>query len=260
MIPKFICQQCGECCGHIRGMISQEDREFLKEYAYGKMPLVQLQPVEKISFPLWDWEAKRFKEWQKSVNIEGKIKESRVVLDLNSNKAIIITYFMDSDACPFLSDKKCLIYNKKRAYICRLFPFNKSPFLKIGEKAGKENMFGSCPSLDKIYDKIPQNFNEMVKFLNESFPDEFLNAVQNDIITEWINKTIVDLIKTKKIRAAMNYPYEFLLKRINNSKKIDLTDFLVESNIYSKNEMDNLIERFDDNIDAKEKINQFLDR
>ena len=256
MATTFKCIQCGQCCSHIRGMISSEDKEFLKEYAYGKMPLVQMQPVEKISFPLWDWEAKRFKEWQGEV--DARIKKSRVVFDLNTDKTIVVTYFIDSDKCTFLDGKKCLIYNKKRAYICRLFPFNKGPFLEVGEKAGKESMFGSCPALDKIYKEIPEDLNEMIKFLNKTLPDELLNVVQHDIVTEWVNKTIVELVKTKKIRAAMNYPYEFLMKRVENSEKIDLTDFLVEIGVYSREEMDKLIKRFDDNEDAKEKINQYL--
>ncbi len=256
MTLKFKCLQCGECCSHIRGMISQEDKGFLKEYAYGKMPLIQLQPVEKISFPLWDWEAKRFMEWQKDV--DGKIKESRAVFDLNTNKAIIVTYFMDSDACPFLRDKKCVLYDKKRAYICRLFPFNKGPFLETGESS-KEDFFGSCCGMEKIYDKLPENFTEMIRALNAAMPDELLNVVQHDIITEWVNRTIVDMVKTRKIRAAVNYPYELLLRRIGNAEKIDLTDFLVESGVYTKEEMDNKIKRFDNNEDAKDKINEFLE-
>ena len=249
---KFKCILCGQCCSHIRGMSSSEDKKFLKEYAYGKMPLVQVQPVEKISFPLWDWEAKRFMEWQGEV--DGKIKPSRVVFDLNSNKSVVAAYFMDSDACPFLANGKCLVYDKKRAYVCRLFPFNKGPFLETGEKAGKEGMFGKCSALDKIYNEIPEELNEMVRFLNETLPDELLNVVQNDFIAEWVNKTIIELIKEKKIRPAMNYPYEFLLKRINNSEKVDFTDFLVDIDAYTREEMDNLIKRFDDNKDAKEKI------
>ena len=239
-------------------MISSEDKDFLKEYAYGKMPLVQMQPVEKISFPLWGWEAKRFKEWQGKVDVDCKIKPSRVVFDLNSNKAVVAAYFMDSDTCPFLADKKCLIYDKKRAYVCRLFPFNKGPFLEAGDGFSRKGMFGSCSALDKIYNEIPEELNEMVEFLNEAMPEEFVNVVQNDIIAEWVNKTIVGLVKTKKIRPAMNYPYEFLLKRVNNSEKVDLTDFLVEINAYTREEMDNLIKRFDNNEDAKEKIKEFL--
>ena len=113
--PEFKCGQCGSCCSKIRGMMPREDKEFMKEMAYGKMPLVQLVPLGQMTFPLYDWEAKRFKEWQYEVKVDGKIKPSRAILDLNTNTAIIVTYFMDSDACPFLKDSKCSIYYTKRA-------------------------------------------------------------------------------------------------------------------------------------------------
>jgi len=82
--------------------------------------------------------------------------------------------------------------------------------------------------------------------------------VQNDIVVKWANKTIVDLMREKIIKPAMNYPYEFLLKRISNAEKIDFMDFLVEKKHLSPAEKESLINRFDNNIDAKEKINQFL--
>jgi len=254
---KFICQQCGNCCSHIRGRISREDEEFLKRYAYGKMPLVQLVPLKEMSFPLWDWEAKRFVEYEKEVKINAEIKPSRAILDLNTNKAIIVTYFMDSDSCLFLKNKKCLIYDKKRAYICRLFPFQKGPFLETGEKFDKENMFGSCPALKDILPEIPDDKKEMIKFLDMVFQDNsFLNVIQNDIITEFVNKLIVELLKNKTVRPAMNYPYKFLLKRIDKAEKINLTDFLIEKKIKTKEDINSLIERFDNNIDAIEKINE----
>ncbi len=254
----FKCRQCGTCCSHIRGMMPEEDKEFMKEMAYGKLPLVQMVPTEKMSFPLWDWEAKRFKKYQQEVNIDAKIKTSRAILDLNTNKAIIVTYFMDSDSCPFLRDKKCLIYYTKRACICRLFPFNRGPFLSIGDKPKKENMFGTCDAMKKLMPSIPENYDDMVKFFSKAFPDgSFENAVQFDCITEWVNRTIIDLMKRKLIRPAMNYPYGFFLKRFENSEKIDFTDFLEQSGyIGSKEE---LIKSFDENIGAKKKINDFLD-
>ncbi len=248
----FKCTLCGECCYHIRGMISEEDKKFLKEFAYGKLPLVQLAPIEKISFPLFDWEAKRFKEWEKELGIDAKIKPSRAILDLNTNKAIITTYFMDSDSCPFLKEKKCLIYDKKRAYICRLFPFNKGPFLKTKET---EIEFGTCPAMEEILANIPSDFNEKIKYLNKVLPYELLNIVQHDLITEWINKTIIELMKSKKIRPAMNYPYNFLLKRIKNADKIDFTDFLSQISFIEK---ERLLKRFDNNIGAKERLQEYL--
>ena len=259
--PQFKCNACGACCSHIRGIVPKEDREFLKEYVFGKMPVVQLVPVEQMTFPLWDWEAKRFLAWQHDVNVDANIRPLRAIMDLKSNKAIILTYFMDSetDACHFLKDNKCSIYHTKRAYVCRLFPFNRSPFMKINDKSN-EGLFGNCGAMEKIIPNIPGDFNEMVKFLNEAFPDgSFMNAVQNDIVVEWSNKIIVDLIKKKIIRPAMNYPYEFLMKRASNAEKIDFTDFLVESGYFASIEMEKLINRFDSNLDAEEKIKQYTD-
>jgi len=260
-IPKFQCNACGSCCSHIRGIIPKEDREFIKEHAFGKLPVVQLVPVEQMTFPLWDWEAKRFMGWQHEVNVDVKIKPLRAIMDLKSNKAIILTYFMDgeTDACPFLKNSKCSIYHTKRAYVCRLFPFNRSPFIQQEGMPLKENLFGECGAMEHILPQVPKDFNIRIKFLNEAFPDgSFINVVQNDIIIEWANRTIIDLIRKKIIKPAINYPYEFLTKRINNSEKIDFTDFLVEIKHFTKAEKEDLIYRFDNNLDAIEKISPFL--
>jgi hypothetical protein len=180
-------------------------------------------------------------------------------MDLHSNKAIIITYFMDgeTDACPFLKNNKCSIYHTKRAYVCRLFPFNRGPFINKDGMQLKENLFGNCGAMENIWPQIPDDFNNMIRFLNEAFPDgSFLNAVQNDIIIEWSNKTIIDLMRKNIIRPAMNYPYKFLLNRIDSAQKICFTDFLVEVGYLTSEEKEDLIKGFDDNLDAKEKINQ----
>ncbi|MBI3026663.1 YkgJ family cysteine cluster protein [Candidatus Woesearchaeota archaeon] len=256
--PKFQCNACGSCCSHIRGIVPKEDREFLKQYVFGKLPVVQLAPVEQMTFPLWDWEAKRFKEWQHEVNVDARIKPLRAIMDLKSNKAIILTYFMDglTDACPFLKNSKCSIYHTKRAYVCRLFPFNRSPFSI--SNPNRNNLFGECGAMEKILPNIPADFNNMVKFLNEAFPDgSFLNAVQNDIIIKWMNSAIVDLMRKKIIKPAINIPYDSILRRINNSEKIDFTDFLVEAGYLTEEEKKNLINRFDDNVEAKEKVNNY---
>lgn len=257
--PKFKCNACGACCSHIRGIVPKEDIDFLKGYAFGKLPVVQLVSFENMTFPLWDWEAKRFQEWQHEVNVDASIKPLRAIMDMNTNKAIILSYFMDSatDACPFLKNNKCSIYHTKRAYVCRLFPFNRSP-LSYG-KISKEAIFGECGAMQNILPKLPKDYNEMIKFLNEAFPDgSFLNAVQNELVVEWSNKAIVDLIRKRIIKPAFNQPYNFLLNRIINAKKIDFTDFLVDSNYLTKSEMENMIERFDNNQDAIDKVKHYM--
>ncbi|MBW2975655.1 YkgJ family cysteine cluster protein [Candidatus Woesearchaeota archaeon] len=259
MPPKFRCIRCGECCSHIRGIISDDEKEFIRKYAYGQLPLVQIFPIERMSFPLFDFEAKRFRGWQKEADVDAKIMPSRVVFDLNSNKSIIITYYMDYDSCPFLKDNRCLIYDKKRAFICRLFPFNKGPFLKTGEELRKEDMFGSCPSIKGILPELDdKNRKELVKKLYQSFGDNFLNIIEYDYLTEWVNRLIITLIKEERIKPAMNYPYKYLLRRIMSSEKIDLMDFLIEKGIKTPAEIENLINGFDNNIDAGEKLREFL--
>ncbi|MBI2138730.1 YkgJ family cysteine cluster protein [Candidatus Woesearchaeota archaeon] len=252
-IPIFQCSACGKCCSHIRGMISDEEKEFLRKFAFGQLPLVQVIPIEKMSFPLFDFEAKRFREWAKEVDVDPKIRPSRVILDLNTGKAIVVTYSMDYDSCPFLKEGRCSIYYTRRAFICRMFPFNRDPFLKTGEQFRKEGLFGSCCRMEPILPILDDTSKEtLVKQLYHSLSSEFLNVVQFDFMHEWVNKTIIEMMKTKKIRPAMHYPYEFLLKRIENSKKIDLMDFLVEAGAKAKTEVEGLLKRIDGNEDAKD--------
>lgn len=261
---KFRCSQCGKCCSRIRGNMSSSDLEFLEERAFGSLPVVQLNPIRKTSFPLYDWEAKRFREWQKDAKIDAKITPSKAILDLNSNRAIIVSYHMDYDSCPFLKEGKCSIYYTKRAYVCRMFPFNKGPFLDIGENRDnikKESLFGECGGMKNILPLIPDGNDEMIKFLIEAFPDgSFVNAVQNDIVIEWMNRTIVEMIKNRKIRPAINYPYDFLIKRIGNSEKIDFTDFLIEIGYLDRNKLEELIKRFDNNSDANDKLEKYFQK
>ena len=63
-------------------------------------------------------------------------------------------------------------------------------------------------------------------------------------------------MRKKMIRQAINYPYNLFLRRFNNSKKIDFTDFLVEIGYIDNKE--ELIKRFDENKDANKKINDLF--
>jgi len=141
----------------------------------------------------------------------------------------------------------------------QIIPFQQGPFIDQEGMHLKEELFGECGAMEHILPQLPDNFTQMIKFLNEAFPDgSFLNAVQNDIIINWVNKTIIDLMRKKIIKPAMNYPYKFLLNRIKNAEKIDFMDFLAEIGYLTEKEKQGLIKRFDDNTDAKEKISQFV--
>jgi Fe-S-cluster containining protein len=257
-IPKFKCSACGKCCSKIQGFISKEEEEFIRKYGYGKMPLMQVIPMEEMSFLLWDFEAKRFKEYEKEVEIDAKIRPSRGVFDLKSNRFIVFTYHMNSEACPFLLDEgKCAIYDNSRSFVCQFFPFKRSPLLKLEEES--DDLFGSCPNISIIISKLDySDKKKLVKELYDSFGENFLAALQNDIIMEWSNRLIIELMKNEMIKPAINHPYEFLKKRIDNSEKIDLMDFLVEIGYKNREEIDEMIERFENLEDAKEKVKEYI--
>lgn len=260
MFSKFRCCACGSCCSNIKGLISQEEKKFIEEYGYGKLPLIQLTPVDQITFPLWDFEAARFREYEKQFEVDAKIIPSRGVLDLKSDTFIIVTYQMSTEnACPFLNkDGKCRIYETQRAFICRLFPFNRTPFLNIGS-SNNANLFGKCDMLSNIANNLNYKDKEiLIKQLHEAFGKDFLSAVQHDYIIEWSNKIILSLIKKELIKPALNYPYHFLRKRIENSKKIDFTEFLQKVDYFTSNEVQQLVLRFESLEDAKLKIKPFV--
>ncbi|MFH2027793.1 MAG: YkgJ family cysteine cluster protein, partial [Nanoarchaeota archaeon] len=250
MTSKFICKACGQCCSNIRGLIGEKDKQFLKEFAYGRLPLVALKPVEELTFPLWDWEAKRFISQAEEKGIDHKIIPSRVMYDLNTNSTIVVTYAIDSASCTFLKDNKCQVY-ENRAFICRFFPFQHGPFLKMDEKITKESMFGSCPSITQILQEVDESSQGiLVKQLYDSFGDNFLAVVQADLATEWINSKIIYILQNRQIRPALNYPYDKLLKRIETSQMVDLSDFMIKNAVVSKGDMEKAISRFENFEDA----------
>jgi hypothetical protein len=131
-----------------------------------------------------------------------------------------------------------------------------SPFLHIPEE---HDLFGDCPNIEEIKGKLNHNDKTILtKQLHDSFGDILLASIQHDHVMEWENKLILDLMKEKKIRPAINYPYEKLLRRIENSEKIDLMDFLIKIGYKTKEEIDVVIKSFERNDDAKHKIEKFL--
>lgn len=246
---KFKCTNCGKCCSHIRGNLSSEDISYIKEIGYGKLPIVHLMPPSENSFPIWPFEYERIKEYCDSNGVLVDIIPGKAVFDLISNKTIVISYFLPHDSCPFHKDNRCIIYDV-RPKVCRFFPMARSPFEKDSLIEDKKVLFNSCEASDGLL----HDDREVLEFLDECYHDEFRNCTEHDMMVEFVNKKIIELMKMKKLRPALNYPYEFLLKRINNSPKIDFMDFLVENEVLSEDEVKEKITGFFENKYATEKI------
>jgi len=181
------------------------------------MPIIQLVPVEQMSLSMWDWEAKRLSKKAKELGINADIKPFRALYDLNTNKTIVMSYYMDHDSCPFLDEKNlCKAYNE-RPLICKQFPIQT---VSLEEKP----TVMKCPAI-----KDAENMTK--EEISNYFKEIFDFAQKNDSLIEWQNKKIIELLKNKKIRPIKDYPYNFLLKRMNNSEKIDFTEYIFEEKI-----------------------------
>ena len=86
------------------------------------------------------------------------------------------------------------------------------------------------------------------------FEDSYLAAAQKDLYMNWINETILKLMREKKLRPAMNYPYHFLMKRYENAEKVMFMDFLVQEGFMTADEMDKKIKEIKSFAEAKREL------
>jgi Fe-S-cluster containining protein len=205
-MSNFECKRCAKCCRHIRGDLPEEDKKFVQDFYYGKLPIIWVVPLGQMTFPLMPWEAKRIKEIKPDV----EMKPLRIIYDLKSSRAIVVAYFFDEDACKLEKDGVCPIY-KDRPYVCKQFPI---------QHVNETIVSDLCPNVDK-------NTKDWKEYFGQSYTD----AVEHAKAIKWFNDTIFELIKNGTIRPAVMYPYDYLMKRYENSKKIDFLDFLKEEGI-----------------------------
>ncbi len=231
---KFKCEQCGTCCKRIRTRqeyYDEQERDFIKNYFYGKLPIVQLEQPEKMTFPIWPWEARLLSEKATQQGIEPKIKPLRAIFDLEREETIVTAYFIDSDECTLLDNKhKCIAY-EERPLICKQFPMQNA------------TEFAECPGTENINVQTAQALGSYEGLLNY-FGESFKSAEKNDNLILWQNTMIMNMLKSKKIRPAINYPYNFLLKRMQQSrdkgKIVDFDEFLVREEIITTEEMEKI--------------------
>ncbi len=245
----FHCQRCGDCCSHIRGNLPEEEKAEFQALAFGRLPIVQVVSVRDMSFPVWNFEYEEIeKVFGKDSKIMNQIKPARIIFDLDTNKALIVAHCIMQDECIFLDKQNknaCRLYNV-RPLVCKQFPFQSGPF------GGQKIYFGHCPAMKGIVldDEKEKDRELMLKI----FGDSYLAAAQKDIYMNWINETILKLMREKKLRPAMNYPYHHLMKRYEKAEKIMFMDFLVQEGFMTANEMEQKIKEIKTLAGAKREL------
>ncbi len=273
MEDKFECSMCGNCCKTIGkadpDKLTEWDKKLMKEAelieekkgGVNTYPLVSIYPEGTEGLYLFEWEYKRIKRIAEEKGIKIKLIPSWAVYDLKSNKTLISNWCLEGEICPFLEDNKCSIY-KNRPIECKRYPLR--IFLDAENRLRSE--FRDCQNSgsEKF---LPDNkeegifegnsFTKYLKKMNDYYGEVFLYACQQYKNKEYTHGTVKAMIQHNVIKAAVGYPMKFLLKRIENSEKVSIFDFLIEKGRLPKEMYKNNIKNAENCVWAKNELKKW---
>jgi len=205
----------------------------MEELMRASFPLVQLVPVDRVSFPIFSWEKEALESAAKEKGIDALFRPLRGIYDTPTGKTVLVSYFIDSDECPFLLENLCMAYDR-RPLVCRMFPFNSGP--KSSEKVEYASFCPGCKEIQTI--NLPA--------MHEFFGENLTNAIQNDLVVEKVNRLIIGLMRDGHVKPALNYPPQQVLRMMLKSEKMDLFDFVREKGIMTEAQISEFIDEAND--------------
>jgi Fe-S-cluster containining protein len=215
MEQKFKCSMCSFCCSNLGRKSNEKPSEEKKEESQlNLIPPFQLYP-KKDGLHLYEFEYKKLKKLAEDKGIKVKFSPFMILFDLNTDKCLVLDWFIDEKICPFLKDNKCIIYDE-RPLLCRRYPL----IIQSAENSKLDINFGYCPSNLKEKNSV----GKIKKYYKE-----ILDSAIQDYNTQKKDKIIIlEAIKKKIIRPAVRYRMDFLRKRADKAEKISIYDFLGE--------------------------------
>jgi len=209
--------------------------------------IFMLTPPSLKTIGLFEWELPALELHAKRLAISLRIKPDNVIWDQNSKNAIAITWNLDHDDCPFISDKnKCKIYDY-RPLVCQTYPLMAVGLLQyINERRREPFEIGlaDCPNSVKLpfVERTPLLFRPSSLFstLFKVYGSTFLGALRYDgasiIISEHLKKAVENGIIHP---AVIN---KNAIKAILRSKPVGLFEFLQSKDIISKESVEKEIQ------------------
>lgn len=246
-MAKFICKSCGDCC---KNSSKEKNRKQKKDISF---------------LPLFEFEIPILQEEAEKHGIRLDIGARKAVFDKKSKKYLVLTYAINTEKdCPFLKKNSCLIY-PKRPFACRMFPISSSgefeKHLLQTQGANELNIrfCNNCSEL-KIEDinKLIKNktLRETRNILNNYFGENYLYAIQRDIVRLWINSVINKLEKEGKMQIEetekeINDGKVQVKLPQNNAKKEGFFYFIINNNLVPRQEVLSRVNEFMSCLGAK---------
>lgn len=246
-MERFVCKQCGDCCKNFSIQLSEEAKD--------EKIIFYLE--DKVSMVLWEWEKNELIKEAETRDIYFAAKPVSFFFDKISNTPVLLSWTMSHDSCPFLSDGKCSIYDK-RPFVCRMFPLVKSGLFDF--VFGKEVLLPkSICENDKIKELLEgrMDISEYAKRMRNYYGETFTNAVQYDMINFHFANLIKNLSEKNIIKPIIS-PKHLALLRYKENTVMTFFEFLIGAGVETEENIQGKIELFKSLKEADEFIQKFV--
>ncbi|MBD3164702.1 hypothetical protein GF323_05885 [Candidatus Woesearchaeota archaeon] len=143
------CVSCGECCRFSEEPgLSDAEEERIKRALFRKTGTIYLYAFSRYTISITKQEKAVLEKEAEIKGISISILPKKIFITRSGIH--IYDYFIDAKACPFLVNKRCVIY-EKRPWICRQFPrisYDNADFIKFqnSNEIVKDD-YGKCVNL-----------------------------------------------------------------------------------------------------------------
>jgi len=204
----FVCNRCGICCKGLRGVHNPrkdrlEEAKIAVQQKNNSGPVYFFVNPEDITFMMFEHEIEPLRKAANDRGVELKIKPHRAFYDDYGKTWVVLTWFLDHDDCPFLTNEGCSVYNI-RPLACRSFPVHSPSIIRetnINGRGDISDVLGNCPLIDeKSYDgkKLGDILSDFGECAVAARTMDFFFQYENDMISPLVARSM--LIKVHRGR------------------------------------------------------------
>lgn len=149
----FVCNKCGICCKGLRAVhdLAPEQLMELKNSTQQKNrsgPVYIFPSPDMFTFFMFEQEVEPLRRAAKDKGIKLSIRPHTALYDDYANTWVVLTWFLDHDDCPFLTDTGCSVYDI-RPLACKAFPVQPRLFkIEGGVQSLYDTLAEKCPLID----------------------------------------------------------------------------------------------------------------
>jgi Fe-S-cluster containining protein len=235
-VPQFKCTNCGVCCkGNDKGARKVSKDEYGIFYT--------LDPQARV-LALWPWEAARLIKRASIMSIKANFKPLAFIVDKKDDQAVILMYFLDQGACPFLINSKCEVWHD-RPFTCKEFPL-------YGHRTGI-GLSSLCP--DVVRPPLVDDEEENGRIIKAAYPKEIVYLFKDMDIYRMVFDFLRDLEKNHIIKWDKDAKVEEATLLIEDpNRRLDLSELILSNGIMSREQLDHLVEKLESVEDVDEHL------